>query len=72
MKCNEDMLIVDISERFVDVSGLVGHQEIKLHIAMPQAVINIHKAPSSCHCYLPSMTLLDIGKVLSGSFWCLY
>jgi hypothetical protein len=47
-------------ERFVDVSGLAGHQENKLRIVTAQAVINTHKGPVIA--IFRQMALLGKGK----------
>ena len=41
--CGDDMLVLEGSERFVDVSGLGGHRENQLRIVTAQALIETHK-----------------------------
>jgi hypothetical protein len=41
--CGDDMSVLEGSERYVDVSGLGGHREKQLLIAMAQALIKTHK-----------------------------
>jgi hypothetical protein len=41
--CGADMLVLEGSERFVDVSGLAGHKVNQLRIVTAQALITTHK-----------------------------
>jgi hypothetical protein len=41
--CGDDMLVVEESEKFVDVSGLAGHKVSQLCIVTGQALIATHK-----------------------------
>ena len=41
--CGEDMLVLEGSERFVDVSGLAGHKVNQLGIITAQALVTTHK-----------------------------
>jgi hypothetical protein len=58
--CGEDLLVVEGSERFVDVSGLAGHGENKLRIVTAQAVTNTQKGPVIA--IFHQMALLGTGK----------
>jgi hypothetical protein len=41
--CGDDMLVLEGSERFVDVSGLAGHKVSQLRIVTAQALVTTHK-----------------------------
>ena len=58
--CGDDMLVLEGSERFVDVSGLAGHRENQLRIVTAQALINTHKGPVIA--VFHQMALLGKGK----------
>jgi hypothetical protein len=49
--CGEDMLVVEGSERFVDVSGLAGHTVNQLCIVTAQSLATTQRR---CDCYFPS------------------
>jgi hypothetical protein len=58
--CGDDMLVVEGSERFVDVSDLVGHKVNQLRIVTAQALVTTHKGDA-----IPTfhqMALLRKGK----------
>jgi hypothetical protein len=50
--CGEYMLVVEGSERLVDVSGLAGHTVNQLRIVSAQEFATTHKG--KCDCYVPS------------------
>jgi hypothetical protein len=58
--CGEDMLVVEESERFVDVNCLADHKVNQLRIVTSQALVTTHKgnAVSIFH----QMALLGKGK----------
>ena len=58
--CGDDMLVVEGSERFVDVSGLAGHRENQLRIVTAQALIHTHKGDAIATFH--QMALLGKGK----------
>jgi hypothetical protein len=58
--CGDDMLVLEGSERFVDVSGLAGHRENQLRIVTAQALINTHKG--NVIATFHQMALLGKGK----------
>ena len=58
--CDDDMLVLEGSERFVDVSGLAGHRENQLRIVTAQATISTHKGNAIA--IFHQMTLLSKGK----------
>jgi hypothetical protein len=41
--CDDDIPVLEVSENFVDVSGLGGHCENQLQIVTAQALIETHK-----------------------------
>jgi hypothetical protein len=41
--CGDDMLVLEGSERFVDVSGLAGHKVSQIHIVSASALVIKHK-----------------------------
>jgi hypothetical protein len=41
--CGDDMLVVEGSKQFVDVSGLAGHKVNQLRIVTAQALVTTHK-----------------------------
>jgi hypothetical protein len=41
--CVDDMLVIEASERFVDISGLAGHKVNQLRIVSAQALVTTHK-----------------------------
>ena len=43
--CGDDMLVLEGSERYVDVSGLAGHKVNQLRIVTSQALIQTHRGP---------------------------
>jgi uncharacterized membrane-anchored protein len=58
--CGEDMLVLEGSERFVDVSGLAGHTVSQLRIVTAQAFISTHKGDAIATFH--QMALLGKGK----------
>jgi Reverse transcriptase (RNA-dependent DNA polymerase) len=58
--CGDDMLVLEGSERFVDVSGLAGHRENQLRIVTAQALIQTHKG--NVIAVFHQMALLGKGK----------
>jgi hypothetical protein len=41
--CGADMLVLEGSESYVDVSGLAGHKDNQLRVVASQALITTHK-----------------------------
>jgi hypothetical protein len=60
--CGDDMLILERSERFLDVSGLGGHQIKQLRLVTAQALINSHKVPDIATFH--QMANLGSGKII--------
>ena len=58
--CGDDMLVLEGSERFVDVSGLAGHKVNQLRIVTAQALIHTHKGDAIATFH--QMALLGKGK----------
>jgi hypothetical protein len=58
--CGADMMVLEGSERFVDVSGLAGHKVNQLRIVTAQAVITTHKGDAIA--IFHQMALLGKGK----------
>jgi hypothetical protein len=58
--CGDDMLVLEGSERFVDVSGLAGHTVSQLRIVTSQALICTHKGNAIATFH--QMALLGKGK----------
>ena len=58
--CGDDMLVLEGSERFVDVSGLAGHRENQLRIVTAQALIATHRGNAIA--IFHQMALLGKGK----------
>ncbi|MFA9289401.1 MAG: reverse transcriptase domain-containing protein, partial [Weeksellaceae bacterium] len=58
--CGDDMLVLEGSERFVDVSGLAGHTVTQLRIVTAQAFISTHKGDAIATFH--QMALLGKGK----------
>jgi hypothetical protein len=59
-RCGDDMLVLEVSERFVDVSGLAGHKEHQLRIVTAHALIHTHKGDAIATYH--QMALLGKGK----------
>jgi hypothetical protein len=72
--CGEDMLVVEGSESFVDVSGLAVHAVNQLRIVTAQALKTTLKGDAIATIH--QMVLLGKGKSMSivlpsnGSLWC--
>jgi hypothetical protein len=58
--CGDDMLVLEGSERFVDVSGLAGHKVSQLRIVTAQALVHTHKGDVIATFH--QMALLGTGK----------
>jgi hypothetical protein len=58
--CGEDMLVVEGSKRFVDVSGLAGHTVNQLRIVTAQELVTTHKGGAIATFH--QMALLGKGK----------
>jgi hypothetical protein len=58
--CGEDMLVLEGSERYVDVLGLAGHKVNQLRIVTAQAVVSTHKGDAIATFH--QMALLGKGK----------
>jgi hypothetical protein len=58
--CGDEMLVLEGSERFVDVSGLAGHKVSQLRIVTAQALINTHMGEPIATFH--QMALLGKGK----------
>ena len=58
--CGDDMIALEGSERYVDVSGLAGHRENQLRIVTGQALIKTHKGNAIA--VFHQMALLGKGK----------
>jgi hypothetical protein len=58
--CGADMLVLEGSERFVDVSGLAGHKDNQLRIVTAQALISTHTGDAIATFH--QMALLGKGK----------
>ena len=58
--CGNDMLVLEGSERFVDVSGLAGHRENQLRVVTSQALITTHRGNAIA--IFHQMALLGKGK----------
>jgi hypothetical protein len=58
--CGDGMLILEVSELFVDVSGLGGHQIKQLRLVTAQVLINTNKCPVIATFH--QMTYFESGK----------
>jgi len=58
--CGTDMLVLEGSERFVDVVGLAGHTVSQLRIVTAQALVSTHKGDAIATFH--QMALLGKGK----------
>jgi hypothetical protein len=58
--CGDDILVLEVSERFVDVSGLAGHTVSQLQIVIAQALVTTHKGDAIATFH--HMTMLGKGK----------
>ena len=58
--CGDDMLVLEGSERFVDVFGLAGHKVSLLRIVTAQALVTTHKGEAIATFH--QMALLGKGK----------
>jgi hypothetical protein len=64
--CGDGMLVVEGIERFVDVSGLVGHKDNQLRIVTDQALVTTHKGDALATFH--RMALLGKAKVYCLAF----
>jgi hypothetical protein len=62
--CGDDILLLEGSERFVDISGLGGHHENQLRIVTAQALIETHK----CNVIAVFLYYLAKSKVFCHAF----
>jgi hypothetical protein len=60
--CRDDMLVLEGSERLVDVSGLAGHKVSQLCIVTAQALITTHKGEAIA---IPSDGIILRGKAIA-------
>jgi hypothetical protein len=58
--CGNDMLVLEGSQRFVDVVGLAGHKVNQLQIVTEQALVTTHKGDTIATFH--QMALLGKGK----------
>ena len=63
--CGDDMLVLEGSERFVDVFGIAGHKVSQLRIVTAQALISTHKGDAIATFH--QMALLGKGKSILSS-----
>jgi hypothetical protein len=63
--CGDDMLVLEGSERFVDVSGLDGQRENQLRIATAQALIETYKGDVIA-VFLQKALLVKVKSILSS------